>query len=337
MPFPPGKLPNAVLTRLLARAASLTPDPRVLVGPRMGEDAAVLDWEGQCLVLATDPITFATDQPGWYAVQVNANDVAVRGATPRWFMAVALLPESSTDQALVSSLFDQLLEACRELGCALIGGHTEITLGLDRPIIVGQMIGEVERERLVTTGGAQVGDVLLLTQGIAIEGTALLARELGAALLEGGVSPQGIGRAEKLLFDPGISVVRAALTANSAARVHAMHDPTEGGLATGILELAQASNAGVMLRRDAVHILPDTETVCAALGLDPMGTLASGALLIAVSPDDTARVVDALAQERIPCAPIGSITPAQEGLRVSTPQGVIDLPTFARDEVTRVL
>jgi hydrogenase expression/formation protein HypE len=333
----PGKLPNAALEKLLAGAGRLVGDPRVIVGPRIGEDAAVLDMGGTCLVITSDPITFATDQLGWYAVQVNANDVAARGARPRWFLAVLLLPERETDDALVSAIFEQIYSACEAIGCVVIGGHTEITLGLNRPIVVGQMLGEVGRERLVTTGGAQVGDTLLLTKGIAIEGTALLARERELQLRTRGMFEETLQRAKDLLFAPGIGVVKEALTANEVARVHAMHDPTEGGLATGIAEMAQAAGVGVWVEYEAIPVLSESAAICSALGIDPLGTLASGSLLLSVAQADSARVIEALAREQIPCSQIGRVVPRVEGLKLKSRDALLDLPTFARDEIARAM
>lgn len=335
--YPPGKLPNAVLEKLLARRERLHQDPRVLVGPRIGEDAAVIAMQDKCLVVSSDPITFATDHLGWYGVQVNANDVAVRGARPRWFLAVLLLPERHTDDELIDGIFGEIQAACGEIDCALVGGHTEITIGLDRAILVGQMIGEVEREGLVTTGGARVGDALLLTKGVAIEGTALIARERGARLEAAGLQQEMIRRAKELLFSPGISVVRDALEATRAARVHAMHDPTEGGLATGLAELAQAAGVGLSVDMAAIPILPETTAICQALDLKPLGTLASGSLLLTVAPADALRVIEALARVQTPCVQIGRVVPRELGLTLQTVEGVVPLPVFARDEVVRAL
>src|SRR5215468_10558416 len=130
-----------------------TKDERVVLGPRVGEDAAVIDMGDRYLVATTDPITFVTEDLGWYALVVNANDLAVRGAIPRWFLATCLLPEGRTTEAEVTTLFQQLGTACRALDVALVGGHTEVTSGLDRPIVVGTMLGEVDKARLVTTAG----------------------------------------------------------------------------------------------------------------------------------------------------------------------------------------
>ena len=152
-------------------------DPRVVVGPRVGEDAAVIDMGDRYLIATSDPITFATAEVGWYALHVNANDIVVRGARPRWFLATLLLPAGSTTEASVDGLFAELHAACDELEVTLVGGHTEVTHGLDRPIIAGTMLGEVEKDRLVTTSGARVGDAVVMTKGVPLEGAAIIARE----------------------------------------------------------------------------------------------------------------------------------------------------------------
>ena len=141
-----------------------TKDPRVVVGPKVGEDAAVIDVGDRYLVATSDPITFATAEIGWYALHVNANDIAVRGARPRWFLATLLLPAGATSATSVEALFADLHAACEELDVALVGGHTEVTHGLDRPIVAGTMLGEVEKDKLVTTAGARVGDAVVMTR-----------------------------------------------------------------------------------------------------------------------------------------------------------------------------
>jgi hydrogenase maturation factor len=334
----PGKIPPRLLEDLLAAATPARPDPRVLVGPRPGEDAAVLDFGDTALVVATDPVTFAAEDIGWYAVHVNANDVAIRGARPRWFLAVLLLPESSTDNSLVSGIFRQIASTCASLDCSLIGGHSEITLGLDRPIVVGQMLGEVAKSRLVTTGGAKPGDVLLLAGPIAIEGTAILARTERDVLLARGVPASTLAHAADLLFDPGISVVKAALAAHDCTRgVHSMHDPTEGGLVTGVTEVAQASGLGVRLSLDGIPVLPECSAICRALDLDPLGLLASGALLLAVDPGVAGEVIRAVDGVGVKCVEIGRMVPREQGLKMETKDALVELPTFDRDEIARAL
>src|SRR5467141_4485823 len=254
-PLLPGKLPAALLAALLAQDVPM--DPRVLIGPRVGEDAAVIDMGDRLLIAKSDPITFATDAIGYYAVTVNANDIAVMGGTPRWFLATLLLPETTTTATLVQDIFAQILQACHELGIALVGGHTEITVGLERPILSGHMLGEVTRQRLVTSAGVQVGDAILLTKGFPVEGVSIIARECAAQLATQGHAPEDIAGWQQFLFRPGISVVQEAQVLQQAVEVHAMHDPTDGGVATGLWELAQAAGVGMHIRADQLPVLPE--------------------------------------------------------------------------------
>lgn len=330
VPFPLGKLPHDILAALLAQHSST--DPRVVLGPRPGEDAAVLDIGGPHLLVAkTDPITFATSEIGWYAVNINANDIASAGGTPEWFMATLLLP-AGTDQSRVETIFTQLGHACSALDVSLVGGHTEITHGIDRPIVVGLMLGLVERDRMITTGGAQANDVLLLTKGFPIEGISIIAQEK-ADRLQDRFSARFIERCANFLHDPGISVVRDARIAQAAGRVHAMHDPTEGGLATGLWEMADAANLRLVVS-PVVALLEEGRQLCDATGLDPLGLIASGALLMAVHHMDAEAIQVALAEEGIAAFNIGRVE--------ESPAAVIDaatgrsLPRPVRDEIARL-
>jgi hydrogenase expression/formation protein HypE len=331
--LPVGKLPAQLLARLIERYA--TTDPTVVVGPGVGGDAAAIDLGSTTLVVKSDPITFASESPARYLVDVNANDLACLGATPRWMMVTALLPEGTTAE-LVESHFRELRDACLQLGISLVGGHTEITFGLDRPLLVGVLIGDVDGEKLLRPGGARGGDQLLLTRAIALEGTALVARELGDRL---GVDVDRmlVERAASLLSDPGISVVREAIALLEAGGVTALHDPTEGGLATGVRELALAAGCGATIDRDSVPILPETEAIAAALGLDPLGMLASGSLLAAVEPAAVDRLVSVSRTLDFRLTRIGEVTD-QPGQFLLREDGVErELPQYESDEITRVL
>jgi hydrogenase expression/formation protein HypE len=335
MPFLPiGKLPGELLQAVLDK--QVLRDPRVIVGPRVGEDAAVIDLGDRYLVATADPITFATDDLGWYALHVNANDVVVRGATPRWFLATLLLPEGKTDDEKVRALFAQLGEACEELEVALVGGHTEVTHGIDRPIVAGTMLGEVAKDKLVTTAGAQVGDAIVLTKGVPLEGAAIIAREKEAELRARGVPAATIRRARNFLRSPGLSVRPEAEIACELATVHAMHDPTEGGLATALHELATAAGVGLRVDRDRIMILPEGRALCEAVGLDPLGTIASGALLMTMTPAEAGIVLHALAREGIDCHFIGQVVTPEQGVTLVEGTRQWPLPTFARDEIARL-
>ena len=332
--LPIGKLPGDLLQAVLDKQAGR--DPRVIVGPKVGEDAAVIDIGDRYLVATADPITFATDELGWYALHVNANDVVVRGATPRWFLATLLLPPGRTDDESVRALFAQLGEACEELEVTLVGGHTEITHGVEHPIVAGTMLGEVAKDKLVTTSGAQVGDAIVLTKGVPLEGAALIARAKEAELRARGVSPAVIRRARNFLRTPGISVRPEAEIACELATVHAMHDPTEGGLATALHEVAKAAGVGLRIDHDRITVLPEGKALCEAFGLDPLGTIASGALLMTLAPAEAGIVIHALARESIDCHFIGQVVAREQGVTLVSGSRQEPMPVFAQDEISKL-
>jgi hydrogenase expression/formation protein HypE len=332
--LPVGKLRPAFLGALLTRHPIT--DPRVVVGPRVGEDAAVLDMGDRFLVATSDPITFATEDPAWYAVQVNVNDIAVRGACPRWFLATLLLPEGRTDEDAVAHLFEEIMAACAEVDVTVVGGHTEVTAGLERPIVVGTMLGEVAKDRLVTTGGARVGDAVVLTKGVPLEGAALIAREKEAELRARGIRPTVIARAKGFLREPGLSVLPEAEIACELATVHAMHDPTEGGVATALHELAIAAGVGLRIERSRITVVPEGAELCREFGLDPLGTIASGSLLMTLSPADAGVVIHALAREGIDSHYIGQVVPREQGLLLVDGSHEEPLPIFEQDEITKL-
>ncbi len=333
-PLPVGKLDPELLAALLAADAKA--DPRVILGPGIGRDVAVLDFGDRALVVKSDPITFATDELGWYAVHVNANDIATAGARPKWFLGTLLLPEGKSRPEIVERIFAQIRRACDEIGASLVGGHTEITYGLDRPILCGQMLGEVDKDNLVLPTGVRVGDAILMTKAIAVEGTSILARELADRLAAGGCSAEEIEEGARHLFKPGISVAPDALALTSAVRVHAMHDPTEGGLATGLWEMAQAGEVGIDVRLDPIPRLPLCEKFCRVLGVEPLGLIASGTLLAAVDPADVPAALAACDEAAIRCTEIGVATERRGEVREHTADGWQAMRRFDQDELARL-
>lgn len=342
MILPTGKLPPELLDALLHRYSSS--DARLLVGPRAGEDAAVIDFRpavmtpgGSLLVAKTDPITFATDEIGWYAVNVNANDVATMGAQPRWFMATVLLPAGRTTPALAEQIFAQLHAACTQLDITLAGGHTEVTYGLDRPMICGTLLGEVAPADLVTTAGAQVGDKVYFLRAAPIEGIALIAREKEADLRQRGVDADLIRRAQGFLHAPGISIVATARLVCATLHPHSMHDPTEGGVVTGLWEIARAAGVGLRVDLQQVPVPAEGRLLCDLYGLDPLGTIASGGLLVTTAAEDDARLAAACQQAGIPVACLGRVVEASDGvMERDAAGGWRPLRTFATDEITRL-
>lgn len=330
--LPTGKLPAELLSRLLGRIESA--DPAVVVGARHGIDAAVVDVGDRYLVLAMDPVTLS-EEPGRFAVQINANDIAVMGARPRWLLAALLLPAGSTADA-AASVMDQLQTGCADLGTTLVGGHTEMTPTVNRPVVVACMVGEVERDHLVTSGGARPGDVLLLAGPIAIEGTAILCRDAAPALRAAGVAEDVINRGARLIDSPGIGVLPAVNSILSETLPHAMHDPTEGGLVTALREMADASQVGLWIEQEQIPVLDACRAVCLALHLDPLGLLASGSVLAALDSASADRVRHALETAGIGSAVIGRVLTAEKGMTLAADQHRA-LPVFARDELARAV
>lgn len=328
----PGKLPPDLLSRLLSRY--VIDDPDVLIGPGVGRDAAAIQIADRALVVKTDPITFATPDAGRYLVNVNANDITCMGATPRWLLVTALFPESGTTPEVVEDVFRSLSRAAQELNIALIGGHTEISIGLDRLILVGQMLGEAEPDQLLDLRNAQVGDAVLLCSGIAIEGTSILANEAVEQLAH--LPDALLTSARGLLDQPGISIIPAARALlASGVGVRGLHDPTEGGLASAASELAEASGLAIEINADAIPIYPETQAICDALDLDPLGLIASGALLAVVALADVDIALDAVRATGIPVARIGTLTEAGSGNWLLVNGIRSPMPTFAVDEIAR--
>ena len=328
--LPLGKLApdllSEVLGELLPEADAL---PReVVLGPRVGEDGCAIDVEGGTLVAATDPITMTGSDVGAHAVVINANDVAVMGARPRWFLATVLLPEGTTEEA-VRALFAGLREALAGTGAALVGGHTEVTAAVAQPVVSGTMLGWTERGKWIRTGGLSPGDAVLQVGPAPVEGAAVLAESRFAAEVE----PALVAAAREGLRDPGISVVEPALLSASLGAT-ALHDPTEGGLATALHEMAEASGLAIAgLERDAVLWFEPGLALCRASGADPWGTLASGTLLAGFPAERAGEAEAALRSAGHVAARIGTAK-AGSGVRDT---GGREQPRFDRDELSRVL
>ncbi|RLE86561.1 MAG: hydrogenase assembly protein HupF [Thermoprotei archaeon] len=297
--LPPGVMEKLVYSRLGRR------DPSVLVGPAVGEDAAIIDLgDGRVLVVHNDAITGAVEFLGWLAVHIVANDVAVRGARPRWFLMSLFLPERGAE-ALLERVMAQVDRAARELGMMVVGGHTETTPGLDRPIVGTTAIGLASRDAYVTTSGARSGDYVIVTKGVGIEGTAIMCTDFAEALRSRGVSEEVIRRGARFL--EMVSVAREALLLAEHGLVTAMHDPTEGGLLGGLAELAYASGKTIVVREADVPLAEETRVVTQALGVDPLRLISSGTLVATVPPPRVEEAVRLLRDNGIQARVIGRV------------------------------
>jgi hydrogenase maturation factor len=326
----PGKLPRRFLQSLMRRRGA--PDRRVILGPAFGEDAAVIDLGKQFLILKSDPVTFTADEVGWYAVHVNANDVAVMGAKPAWFQPTIIVPPATTT-ATVRSIVTDIDRAARRLRIAVTGGHTEISPAVRQPIVAGDIQGVVAKDGLVTSAGASVGDSVVLTKSAGIEGTSILARAYPqeARKVLGARAARVAARYHHV---PGISVVEEALL-GARAGATAMHDPTEGGVAAGLYELSFAAAKRIVIDLDRIPVSALTAKLCACFGLRPLGLIGSGALLMTLPPARLATVMRALHRRGIPAVRIGEVK-AGKGVEARSGGKRVPFEWSERDELTKL-
>jgi len=328
-----GKVPPKILEECVFSYLGAS-DPAVIYGPGIGRDAALLQIGRHVTVATTDPITGAMKNIGAYAIKICANDVATFGIRPRWFLATILLPEGAKPE-LLRTIMQSMHTAAKDLQIAIVGGHSEITLGLARPIIVGFMLGVAERGRYVTSSGAKPNNNLILTKGVGIEGTAILATDREYDLSRH--LPSSLIKRAQMLFDK-ISVVDDGLKAMATGAVTAMHDPTEGGVTNGLHELADASNLGFIVNRSALTIHEETLRICNLLNLDPLNLIASGAMIIAVKASKTNEVISVLQKSGIQSSNIGKLVEDPSIRLIIEPDGSkITFPQPSEDALWQAL
>jgi len=301
-----GKVPNEILRRVVFEKLGAE-DASVILGPNIGEDAALIRIGKGVVAFKSDPITGSVDEVGWLAVYVNANDIATRGAVPKWFIQCVLLPEGSS-VAVLDKICRQIDAAAKEIGVSIVGGHTEITPGIDRPIVVGSMIGTVKNERFFTSGGAGAGDLLYMTKSVGLEGTAILSSEPRVVSKFGHDFTSTCKRMIKL-----INVVEECMVLTDLEGVTSMHDLTEGGLLGGAWELAEAASSGIFLDLRSVPVLEETRLICGELGLDPYRLISSGSVIFTVRRGSEPDAEEALSESRVKFARIGEVRAASEG------------------------
>ncbi len=316
MGFLPGKVPTKVLLDIVFRNLGAKRGD-VVLSPSIGEDAAIVKAGNEVLAISSDPITGAKEWLGWLAVHVSANDVATRGVQPRWFNSIILLPKNSTTE-FIEKICTQMDKAARQLDVAIIGGHCEVTPGIEHPIVTGCAIGVAEDGKYVTCSGARIGDRIILTKGTGIEGTAILASDRRAELLE--VFDESFVKKAENFFEK-ISVVKDAITAFRIGGVSAMHDPTEGGVAGGLHELADAANVGFNVYEKEILIPEETRKICAYFDVDPLQLISSGSLLILAEEAKTDEIIRSLSRNGVQASIIGEVVAPALGRNLVTKAG----------------
>ncbi len=281
-------------------------DPAVVVGPEVGEDAAVVDLGDElALVTHPDPISGALEFLGYLAVHVPANDVAVTGARPKYFMPVILISEGTSLDA-VSKVVNDMRKALWEVGGYVVGGHTEVTDAVTHPLVIMTAMGLARKESIVRTSGAKPGDVVIMTKTAGIEGTAVLASDFKEELLRKGVPQRVVKEGEALIRQ--VSVVKEALTLAKYGLANSMHDPTEGGVVGGLTEIAYASNISIIVDETKIPLNPVTKLLASAMRVDPLKMLSSGALLATVPKDKVGDALRVIREEaRVDATVVGRV------------------------------
>lgn len=331
-PLPQGKLPNQLLEQILNGFSF--EDPALLITAGVGEDIAAADISREeVLVLKSDPITFATDAIGHYAVLVNANDITTCGADPRWFLTTLLFPCQSTGSE-IQHIVRGLNHVASKYGITLCGGHTEITDAVTRPVVVGSLAGTVRKNRLIDKKSMKTGDLLLMTKSVAVEGTAIIAREMEHKLLSMGFSDADVYSCKQFLDH--ISIMEEARIARDTGGVTAMHDVTEGGLATAATELSIAGRHRIRINMDRIPIFPQTQRICDAFNISPLGLIGSGSLLICCSPDTKDDILAGIRNAGIHATCIGEVLENGEGVEAMDGGKPGAWPEFKVDELARL-
>jgi len=331
-PLPQGKLPNNLLADFLNGFSF--DDPAILIKAGVGEDIAAADIQKEeVLILKSDPITFATDAIGNYAVLVNANDIATCGAEPRWLLTTLLFP-SQTSGSEIQHIMRGLNRIALQYGITLCGGHTEITDAVTRPVVVGSLVGTVAKKSLVDKKSMQTGDKILLTKSVAVEGTAIIAREMADKLLSMGFNETEIETSRRFLDH--ISILEEARIARDIGGVTAMHDVTEGGLATAASEPPLAGPPRLPIDMGSIPIYPQTQRICNKLDIAPLGLIGSGSLLICCKPAVTDDILTAIQEAGIDVTCIGQVLEGGEGIEAVDGSLPAEWPEFAVDELARL-
>ena len=294
-----GKLTNEQLKEIVLDKLHSAKD--VILTSGVGEDCAAIDFNGEACVLSTDPITGASDGIGTLAVHVSGNDIASSGAVPKYMLATMLVPPDKTIED-IKRVVEELVNTADELGISIIGGHTEVTDAVTRIVLSTTVIGRVATDKLISSGGAQAGDDIIMTKYAGIEGTVIIAAERSEQIKDI-LNERDLESLEEL--KDMLSVIKDGIAASSAGAT-AMHDVTEGGIYGAVHELCTASKTGCDLYSGDIPVMDVTKKICSVFGINEKRLIGSGSMLITTK--DSAKMLEELKQAGINAAVIGKIT-----------------------------
>ncbi len=324
-----GKLPAKLLASLLEFTSR---DKDILVGANTGEDAAIVKGKEK-IILTSDPITFTTENIGTYTVAINCNDIVAMGGTPKYLTTTILLP-LGTESETVEKLFKELHQSSKIANLLWVGGHTEVTDAVNRIVVSGHVVGFLNA-RETPTGGAKIGEEIIMTKWAGLEGTTILAREK-REFVEKLLGKEKTESVIHWIDNPGISIIREGEILQDI-NISAAHDPTEGGIATGINEIAERSKVGIEIDYKAINIKEETKLICERLGINPLGLLSSGVFLFTVNPKESKKAIKKLHRAGIEASIIGKITERKRGVGLKRNGKILPLPIYTKDEIIRAL
>jgi hydrogenase expression/formation protein HypE len=327
-----GKVPPEILEkRVFSFLGAIRDD--VILGPATGEDAAIVTDGCKLLAIHGDPISGAIDRIGWIAMNIATNDIATRGVAPTWALSMIMLPLGSDDQILEQICRD-MSAAAQTLNVSIIGGHSEVTAGISHPLVIIFVIGVIRENRYVSCRDVKAGAKIILTKSAGIEGTAILASDHKEYVCQ----KLGSEFIEKIntYFDQ-LSIMNEALIAFRHGGVQAMHDPTEGGIANALHEVADASHTGFIVSEKQIPVSLETRQLCELFKLNALKLISSGALLIFVDETQSHAVVNQLQCQHIDATIIGEVVDDPKIRLIQRENGVHEaLKRPETDELWRV-
>ncbi|MFP4660624.1 MAG: AIR synthase family protein [Halanaerobiales bacterium] len=323
-----GKMPGKKLEEIILNKIEYKRND-VLVHAGIGEDCSVVDLKNSLLVISSDPITGASKNAGYLAVHVACNDIAAAGAEPIGIQVILLLPEEVKEKE-ITNLMNEIIETAAVINVEVLGGHTEVLSAVNKPIICVTAVGKVEKGEVRSSADAQPGDDLVVTKGVGIEGTYILANDYSDLLKDKGVSEDIIE--EALGYKNKLSVINESRIAVSYG-AHALHDITEGGLYGALEEVSQAAGVGFDLYIDSLPISRETGVISEALDIDPAGLISSGSMLIAVPESE--KLINELKKQGITAAKIGVLTEKEKNIIISGKKKAFVWPE--KDELWRLM
>jgi len=310
-----GKLETELLKKLVFDKIKFKHED-VITRPGVGEDCAVVDYgEFEC-VISTDPITAAVNDIGRLAIHVSCNDVASNGVEPLGIMLTVMLPMDIKEEQ-IAAIMDQAAEEAAAIGVEIIGGHTEITPVVNKPVIVSTAIGKAVKGFSQSAANMKPGDYILMTKYAGLEGTGIIAKDYGERL-SGVLSEEDFNEAEEMLKT--VSVVKEGILAGRIG-TSGMHDVTEGGILGAVWELCEISNTGAEIWVDKIPVKAVTVRICEYFGINFLKLISSGCMIIMTHPEKKDEIMKRLQEEGIPVACIGRVLEAEAGKTLKSFRG----------------